>query len=402
MPLLLSWLTGLKICKSEETMRVLIVVRKLNMGGLQTQTLTLARAFSMAGHDASIAVLKPSLGELEPEDGIKKYALNLRNTILKSPKGLLSYALAHAKSIIMGKGSADIASSHAYTAAFLRKLADIEDSDGKFDLIIVRGQGAFSLLNDLRGNRFAFFIDGKPFEHKGWFAKTLNKSAYFGHMFVCVSDALKSELENICKRAGIDCAAATFQNLIDSERVRKMAEEHVPALPERYIVSVGRLIKSKCVSQIISAMSLIPKDTKLVVVGDGPFRDVLEREAEARAVADRVIFVGEQSNPYPYIKNARLLAHASVREGFGMVFLEALCLGVPVVAMDAEGGMKEIMQGQILSGAITPRDPSAFAKKINEVLARPYKVDESMWKKFDASAGAERLIKLLGADEPLE
>ncbi len=66
---------------------------------------------------------------------------------------------------------------------------------------------------------------------------------------------------------------------------------------------------------------------------------------------------------------AALLAYAPVREPFGLVTLEAMACGIPVVGV-AEGGFQEaIVEG--VTGFLTPRDPDVFAKRVNDLLSNP-------------------------------
>jgi glycosyltransferase involved in cell wall biosynthesis len=69
-----------------------------------------------------------------------------------------------------------------------------------------------------------------------------------------------------------------------------------------------------------------------MIVGDGPDREYLERLIRAMDLQNSVILAGYQSNPYPYMKKSRFLVISSYTEGLPVISMEALSLGVPVVA----------------------------------------------------------------------
>jgi glycosyltransferase involved in cell wall biosynthesis len=101
------------------------------------------------------------------------------------------------------------------------------------------------------------------------------------------------------------------------------------------ILFVGRLIKEKNVDILIKAMGLVGKefpDIRCGIVGDGPERGRLETLAQQKA-AGNVEFLGfiPDSEKISMMKSAEVLAFPSTREGFGMVVLEAMACGLPVI-----------------------------------------------------------------------
>src|SRR5690606_31586647 len=85
----------------------------------------------------------------------------------------------------------------------------------------------------------------------------------------------------------------------------------------------------------------------LVIVGDGPDKDKLKVLAANEGVADNVIFMGYQSNPYNWISNAKAFVFSTKFEGLPTVLIEAHTLGKPIVATASPTGIKELlMYGQ--------------------------------------------------------
>jgi phosphatidylinositol alpha-1,6-mannosyltransferase len=138
-------------------------------------------------------------------------------------------------------------------------------------------------------------------------------------------------------------------------------------------LTVCRLLEKKGVDQAIRAFAtLAARDCRYLVVGDGPFRTVLEAIAAASGVADRVVFAGS-------VADADLVEHYALgdvfvmpnrrlpngdTEGFGLVFLEANACGLPVIA-GRDGGstdaVRDGVNGLLVDGAAVPEIAAAMA-----------------------------------------
>lgn len=140
---------------------------------------------------------------------------------------------------------------------------------------------------------------------------------------------------------------------------------------KRRLLHVGRLGKEKSVDVVIHALAEIRKesDAHLALVGMGPERDELERLAHRLGLGEHITFVG----PVPYEKiggyyrMAELFLFASQTETQGLVLWEAQAVGVPVVAVGAEGTLQGVEVGS--SGyLVPPGDYRAMAERALELL----------------------------------
>lgn len=138
----------------------------------------------------------------------------------------------------------------------------------------------------------------------------------------------------------------------------------------RLIISVGRLIYYKGFEYLIRAMKKI--DGRLLIIGDGPLRDGLQAEAEALGVSDKVVFLGEIQNEetVPYYHAADLFALASTArsEAFGIVQIEAMACGKPVVNTNLDSGVPFVSLHGETGLTVPPQDPDALASAINLLL----------------------------------
>ena len=116
-----------------------------------------------------------------------------------------------------------------------------------------------------------------------------------------------------------------------------------------------------------------------MIVGDGVDRDYLRRIVRATDTQDSVILAGYQANPYPYMKRSRFLVNSSYTEGLPVIAMEALCLGVPIVAPIPSVG--EMFGGEVC-GIITENDNASLEAGIARMLT-----DEEFYRQ--AKQGAE-------------
>ena len=116
-----------------------------------------------------------------------------------------------------------------------------------------------------------------------------------------------------------------------------------------------------------------------VIAGGGGDRARLEAKAEALGVAGRVVFTGyvaEADKPDLY-RAAGCFAMPSRGEGFGIVLLEAMACGVPVVASCADGSREAVRDG-LLGPAVDPGEQAAVVTAVAEALARPKGVPDGL------------------------
>ena len=112
------------------------------------------------------------------------------------------------------------------------------------------------------------------------------------------------------------------------------------------------------------------------------------------SLADKVVVPGFQTNPYPWIKYARLLVLSSRYEGFGNVLIEALALGTPVLSTDC-GGPNEILSEGMLDCLVPNGELKPLAKKIHSFYSKPPHINSESLHRFDAIYIAKEYLKLI-------
>jgi glycosyltransferase involved in cell wall biosynthesis len=137
-----------------------------------------------------------------------------------------------------------------------------------------------------------------------------------------------------------------------------------------YVLSVGRIESIKRVDMIVRAMTRVDRPLRLIVTGDGTHRTLVEREAEACGVADRVSFVGTVSDEdlIDLYAGALAVVFPPFQEDYGYVTLEAFLARKPVVTCVDSGGPTEFVRDAI-NGFICEPSSEALADAVNRLAA---------------------------------
>ncbi|MDR2358405.1 MAG: glycosyltransferase family 4 protein [Prevotellaceae bacterium] len=200
------------------------------------------------------------------------------------------------------------------------------------------------------------------------------------HKLACESADLviaisKQTKQDIIEFFGIDekkirlvyqgCDAQFYRTATDTEKQNVRA---LYRLPEKYILYVGTVEMRKNLITLVKAMSLLPEDVQLVVVGrETAYAKKVKEEIAARKLEQRILFLNEvMFNHLPAIYQlAQVFCLPSLFEGFGIPVLEALNSRVPVVASDISSLPEAGGSGQLY---IPPDDEQAIAHAIQQVL----------------------------------
>lgn len=196
-----------------------------------------------------------------------------------------------------------------------------------------------------------------------------------------VSKALKDEVEKLVPNADVQILSMGCDT-------SKFGEEHhvdnyYQQNGKKVVLFVGRLAEKKGVTYLIEAMKDV--DAKLMIVGEGPLKQQLKEQAKEQG--DKMVFLGSKSHtelPKLYA-SADLFVGPSVtakdgdKEGLGLVFLEAMASGTPVIGSNS-GGIPEIIEDGVNGFLVEERDSKGLAEMINVVLT-----SEELRRKFVSS-----------------
>ena len=233
--------------------------------------------------------------------------------------------------------------------------------------------------------------------------KTYNKA----DMVVSVSKVIANDAERLFK---LDkTKSKVLYNPYDVRFIQEKANEPINEInldnEENILVSVGRLVNQKGYNHLIKAFSIVVRefpDTRLLIIGHGSKQGELNELINKLGISKNVVLLGGQSNPYKFMKRAKLYILSSLTEGFPNAMVEAMSIGIPILAVDCKSGPREILSLGSLEckckkiemcdyGVITPEVTKSFDYSYNKfeecdyTLAESIKVllrDESIRKKY--------------------
>jgi glycosyltransferase involved in cell wall biosynthesis len=163
---------------------------------------------------------------------------------------------------------------------------------------------------------------------------------------------------------------------VDLEKIR----ETKPS-PEQFdLLFVGRLIPEKNVNALIRTIVSIEMKVTCAIIGDGPERERLERLADELKLLGRIKFLGFIPDVYPYMKSSKIFVFPSMREGFGMVVIEANACGLPTILLDHphNAAVELIEEGR---NGFVCRDEDEMRDRIVQLLS-----DRRMWERMRRDA----------------
>jgi glycosyltransferase involved in cell wall biosynthesis len=150
-------------------------------------------------------------------------------------------------------------------------------------------------------------------------------------------------------------------------------------LPEdRFLaITVGRLVKRKGIDQLLQAFASPEcKQADLIVVGDGPERAGWEKLAQRLGLGERVRFVGHvvAERKWQLLQCADAYVSATLHEGFGLVYLEGMAAGLPIVTYD-HGGQIDFLRHEETGYLVPLGDTAGLARAISRLISNPNEVE---------------------------
>ena len=151
------------------------------------------------------------------------------------------------------------------------------------------------------------------------------------------------------------------------------------SLDNKVVISVGRLVKTKNYTSLISAWQYVNEchsDWRLEIYGDGPCHDALQHEIDDLHLSNCITLCGFSPHIQRHLSNSSIFAFTSISEGFGMAIIEAMSQGLPVVSYDCNYGPRDIIE-QGKDGYYVPiNDEKELSDKINFLISNETKRKE--------------------------
>ena len=174
---------------------------------------------------------------------------------------------------------------------------------------------------------------------------------------IAVSEGVEQAFNKIYH---LENKTSIIPNLVNTDKIIKKSKEKSDVILSKSdinFVSVGRLHIQKGYDILIEVVhdlnksNFLPKNFKLRIYGDGPEKFTLNSLIRKYHLEDKIYLLGKVMNPYKYVKNSDLFILPSRYEPFGLVIIESMTLGVPVLATENHATSKIIQNGK--NGYIT-------------------------------------------------
>lgn len=195
---------------------------------------------------------------------------------------------------------------------------------------------------------------------------------------------------------------AVIGNPIDAGSLNRAASEPPAiALPDRYILAVGRMVVNKNFPMLIEGYAAANPQADLVILGEGPDRAELERLVVEKGLAGHVHMPGFVQNPYPVMAGAEYLVSCSNAEGFPNTIIEAMTLGNAIIATDCPSGPSEVLRGNAVEGRPVDqnaRDGLLIRMGAAQELCEAMKLYENKDTRADYAQRALTRSKAFGSD----
>lgn len=212
--------------------------------------------------------------------------------------------------------------------------------------------------------------------------------------------------EDLARSSGLALDAIhVLPNPITSSRLDELARSPCPHpwledADVPVILGVGSLTPRKDYGTLIRAFAELRRERtcRLAILGDGKDRSQLETLARELGVDRDVLLPGFSDNPYAWISRASVFGHSSRWEGLGIVLVEALALGVPVVATDCPSGPAEVLDHGRHGRLVPVGDATAMARAMRATLdeAPDRESLRQAAKRFRIDTAARAYVRALG------
>jgi len=216
--------------------------------------------------------------------------------------------------------------------------------------------------------------DKEPAVHRRWHiwaARLCDHTVCASHR---IRQSLEKRLPRLAKeRVGMIYNAIAHPDTIprtDEKTIRKIREEVQCNQGEKLLVCVARLTEQKGHTVLLEAFRKIRDQghpVKLALVGDGELEPVLRRQASSLKLDRHICWMGRRSDVYDILQSSDLYVSTSRWEGLNISMLEAMAVGLPVVASDI-GGHTEAVQKNETALLVPGENPGAFADAVGRLL----------------------------------
>jgi len=219
----------------------------------------------------------------------------------------------------------------------------------------------------------------KPIQHE--ILKRATKIIVTSPQYVRYSEQLKMHID---KTIIIPLGINPRRLVIKDESIKEFENIKNKIKKNKIVLAVGRLVEYKGFKYLVEASKYLNHDIIVIIIGRGPLFKCLQNKINNLNLSDKVLLLGRVHDVSIYMNKCDVFCLPSIsrNEAFGLVLLEALHFGKPLVTTDVKGsGMNYVNKHNVTGLVVPPKDPRALAEAINKILS-----DKSLYREFSKNA----------------
>ncbi|MDR2399094.1 MAG: glycosyltransferase [Endomicrobium sp.] len=330
-------------------MNIAYIITGLGIGGAERVTIDIANRISKLSNNVIILYLTgENLHKTDIDASVKTYALNMK----KTPWSFIGAIFRTRK--ILKSFSPDVVHGQMFHANIFARILKI------FYRIPKLISTEHTIYIGINFRMFIYRITD--------FLSDINSNVSETATNYFVEKKAFSKSKSLTVYNGIDLSKFRFNNT-----VRKDIRNRYNIKEDDFVfLNVGRLILQKDHKNLLRSFSFLIKagsKAKLIIVGLGELVNELKEYACEKKIEDYVIFTGIRNNVEDYYSVADCFVLSSSFEGFGIVIVEAMAVGLPVITTEAGGACGEILQNKEF--VVPIKNSEALFAKMKYILKNP-------------------------------
>lgn|ERR1019366_1579042 len=360
-------------------MRIALLVPTLEIGGVERVFINLAQGLHERGVEVDLVVGRAggSMGR-QLGNGIQVFDLRCNRMLTSVPK-LASYLRSRDPKALIA------AMTHSAAAAVLARGV----ARKKVKIVATEHTAISKVVANTRGLKYRLM----PL----WSRWALSSVDYIVAVSGGVADDLSVQTGIPRSRLQVIYNPVISDGLYDAASA-PVEHPWFQAGEPPVVLAVGRFDKQKDFPMLVRAFRLVrdSRSVRLIILGEGPDRSRIESVIREHDLTDDVALPGFEHNPYRFMSRAAVFALSSAWEGFGVVLVEAMALGLPVVSTDCPYGPAEILCNGRYGTLVQPGDHEAMAQALLCALDSPVRRDNSQHvRQFTTRSVAAQYISLI-------
>ncbi len=368
-------------------MKVLHIIPNLKKGGAERLTLDICRSLQKKGVEVKLVYFEDINHYPFLTNELKTYLIeaSIQLSFMRKAK----FDLKELQDILYDF-KPDIIHSHLFKAEIVSRYCYYPEASWFSHL-----HDNMIQLNNLTLNTFS---------NKQSITNFYEKTSLFGHYkknggthFIAISNHTNEFINKVQKTYPV----TLLYNAIDSKRFlykKPNTKKNKSSEKSINLINVGSYLKKKNQSFLLEIVNYLKHQgfqVRCTFLGDGPLKKEVEQKAKKMNIYDECQFLGNVENVEEYLWKSDVYVHTATYEPLGLVLLEAMAAGLPVVTLDG-GGNRDLIENGKNGFILNEQDSKLFAEKILEV-----KNNEEMKKyniqfaqKFDIDNYTNKLLEL--------